>query len=127
MALGMITTSLISVLFMMTCRFFFGLFVEDETVMVIAVQILGFMAPWYWTYAPIEIFGGGLRGLGDTLIPTIITAAGICLTRVIWIYTAVPRWHSISTVAQLSADLGTDRRCVRDILLRFRTQASYEG
>ena len=99
MALGMITTSLISVLFMMTCRFFFGLFVEDETVMVIAVQILGFMAPWYWTYAPIEIFGGGLRGLGDTLIPTIITAAGICLTRVIWIYTAVPRWHSISTVA----------------------------
>ena len=25
--------------------------------------------------------------------------AGICLTRVIWIYTAVPRWHSISTVA----------------------------
>ena len=99
MALGIITTSFISVLFMLTCRFFFGLFVEDESVMVIAVQILGFMAPWYWTYAPIEIFGGGLRGLGDTLIPTIITAAGICLTRVIWIYTAVPRWHSISTVA----------------------------
>ena len=84
---------------MLTCRFFFGLFVEDESVMVIAVEILGFMAPWYWLYAPIEIFGGGLRGLGDTLIPTIITAAGICLTRVIWIYTAVPRWHSISTVA----------------------------
>ena len=99
MALGIITTSLISVLFMLTCRFFFGLFVEDESVMVIAVEILGFMAPWYWLYAPIEIFGGGLRGLGDTLIPTIITAAGICLTRVIWIYTAVPRWHSISTVA----------------------------
>ena len=99
MLLGLLTTALISVLFMTTCRFFFGMFVDDAAVMAIAVEILSFMAPWYFLYAPIEIFGGGLRGLGDTLVPTIITAAGICLTRVIWIYTAVPRWHSIKTVA----------------------------
>ena len=99
MLLGMGTTMVISVLFMTTCRFFFGLFVEDAAVMSIAVEILSFMAPWYFLYAPIEIFGGGLRGLGDTLVPTIITAAGICLVRVVWIYTAVPRWYSIGTVA----------------------------
>ena len=28
-----------------------------------------------------------------------MTAAGFWLTRVIWLYTAVPRWHSINTVA----------------------------
>ena len=99
MLLGLGTTICMSVLFMAACRQFFGLFVEDESVMVIAVEIMSYMAPWYFLYAPIEIFGGGLRGLGDTLIPTIITAAGICLARVIWIYTAVPIRHTVGTVA----------------------------
>ena len=39
------------------------------------------------------------RGIGDTLVPFIITAVGICIARVVWIYTVVPLHNDISTVA----------------------------
>ncbi len=93
------TTIFLSCVFLLTGRYFFALFVEDATVMSIALSLLSFMVPCYVIYVPIEIFGGGLRGAGDTLVPTIITATGICLARVIWIYTAVPHWHSVKAVA----------------------------
>lgn len=93
------TTIFLSCVFLLTGRYFFALFVEDATVMSIALSLLSFMVPCYVIYVPIEIFGGGLRGAGDTLMPTLITATGICLARVIWIYTAVPHWHSVKAVA----------------------------
>lgn len=93
------TTIFLSCVFLLTGRYFFALFVEDATVMSIALSLLSFMVPCYVIYVPIEIFGGGLRGAGDTLVPTIITATGICLARVIWIYTAVPHWHSVKAIA----------------------------
>ena len=93
------TTIFLSCVFLLTGRYFFALFVEDATVMSIALSLLSFMVPCYVIYVPIEIFGGGLRGAGDTLVPTLITATGICLARVIWIYTAVPHWHSVKAVA----------------------------
>lgn len=93
------TTIFLSCVFLLTGRYFFALFVEDAAVMSIALSLLSFMVPCYVIYVPIEIFGGGLRGAGDTLVPTIITATGICLARVIWIYTAVPHWHSVKAVA----------------------------
>lgn len=99
MLLCMGTTIFISCMFLLVGRYFFALFVEDEAVMSIALGILSFMAPCYFLYVPIEIFGGGLRGAGDTLVPTLITATGICLARVVWIYTAVPHWNSIQAVA----------------------------
>ena len=37
--------------------------------------------------------------MGDTLIPTIITATGICVFRVAWIYTVVPLHNSMFTVS----------------------------
>ena len=39
------------------------------------------------------------RAMGDTLIPTIITATGICVFRVAWIYTVVPLHNSMFTVS----------------------------
>ena len=34
---------------------------------------------------PIELLSGGLRGMGNTLIPTVITAIGIIGLRSLWI------------------------------------------
>ena len=65
----------------------------------IALLIVLYIAPWYFAYAPIEIFSGCFRGLGDTLIPTLITAAGVCLIRVVWVFTVVPAWRDIRSVA----------------------------
>ena len=57
-----------------------------------------YMAPWYWLFVPVEIISGSLRGMGDTIVPTFITAVGICLVRVVWIFTVVPLWHDMLAV-----------------------------
>ena len=77
----------------------FGLFTSDDTVLAMSMQLLWYFAPFYWLFVPIEIISGALRGMGDTLIPTIITATGICVFRVAWIYTVVPLHNSMFTVS----------------------------
>ena len=88
------------------CALFFAqgrnlllLFTDDPAVLEIALLIVLYIAPWYFTYAPIEIFSGCFRGLGDTLIPTLITAIGVCLIRVVWVSTVVPVWRDIRSVS----------------------------
>ena len=88
------------------CALFFAqgrnlllLFTDDPAVLEIALLIVLYIAPWYFTYAPIEIFSGCFRGLGDTLIPTLITAIGVCLIRVVWVFTVVPVWRDIRSVS----------------------------
>ena len=34
------------------------------------------------------------RSAGDTLRPTIMTAVGICGFRTVWLFTALPIWHT---------------------------------
>ncbi len=98
MLLGFAMAAAVAVLFVTCGRYMLMLFTDDPTVLEIAVLIVLYIAPWYWLYAPIEVFSGGFRGLGDTLIPTIITAIGVCVTRVVWVFTVVPVWHDIQAV-----------------------------
>lgn len=79
-------------------RTLFGLFNKDADVLNFAVMMMMYMAPSYWLYAPIEIIAGSLRGMGDTLVPTIITALGICALRVAWLLLVVPAKHEIGMV-----------------------------
>ena len=85
-------------IFVLGGRYFYILFTDEVRIMDMAVKIMLCIAPWYWLYVPVEVLSGGLRGMGDTLIPTIITAVGICLARVLWVFALVPRWHTIQTV-----------------------------
>ncbi len=55
--------------------------------------------PGYWLYVPVEVISGSLRGMGDTLVPNFITAVGICLMRVVWVFAVVHFWHDIIAVS----------------------------
>ena len=76
----------------------FRLFVADENVIAIGMNIIACFVPFYWTYIMIEILSGVLRAVGDTLIPTIMTVFGVCVLRVVWIYFAVPKFGTIESV-----------------------------
>ena len=76
----------------------FGIFSREREVLDIAVQMMWRITPFYFLFVPIEMISGALRGMGKTLMPTIITAVGICVFRVIWMFTVVPRWPSIHTI-----------------------------
>ena len=60
--------------------------------------MLRIMVPTFWTYVFIEILSGSLRGMGNSFIPMILTSMGVCVLRVIWIFTIVPLRPEISTV-----------------------------
>lgn len=96
MAMGI--SMLFGVIFMLFGRTLFGFFNKDAGVLKHAVMMMMYMAPSYWLYAPIEIISGSLRGMGDTLVPTMITALGICALRVAWLLLVVPAKHEIGMV-----------------------------
>ncbi len=74
------------------------LFTKDTQVIERGVEILQFMVPTFCTYVLIEIISGSLRGMGNSLIPMLMTGLGICGLRVVWIFTMVPIWHNIRTL-----------------------------
>lgn len=76
----------------------FRLFSSEAEVLEIAAKMLLYMSPCYWLFVPIEMTSGSLRGMGDTVIPTCITAMGICVFRTIWMFTVVPFWHEILAI-----------------------------
>ena len=98
MAIAAGVTVLTGTLFILGGRVFFFLFTDDVRIIDMAVKLLLCIAPWYWLFVPVEVLSGSLRGMGDTLVPTIITAVGICLARVLWVFVLVPHWHTIQAV-----------------------------
>lgn len=51
--------------------------------------------PFNVIFMPIEVFAGTMRGVGNSLMPTLITGSCVCLFRVVWLMTVVKRWHSL--------------------------------
>ena len=80
------------------CRPLFHIFTTDLTVVKIGVYMLRYITPSYIVFVIIEILSGALRGIGDVLIPTLITLGGVCCVRLPWILLVVPRWHQLSSV-----------------------------
>lgn len=75
-----------------------GIFNKDPAVIQEGLVILHFLVPTYCTYVLIEILSGALRGMGQAVIPFILTFLGVCVLRIAWILSAVPVWHDVKTV-----------------------------
>ena len=76
-----------------------GKFTPDspETI-AIGVQMMHFLAPFYFTFLGVEIFSGTLGGMGTAIIPMIITLCGICALRIVWIKGVLPFHPQIETI-----------------------------
>ncbi len=64
------------------------IFNSDPAVLSYGCQIVLIIVPFWFTFVPIELISGSLRGMGNTFIPTIITAVGIIALRLIWVFSA---------------------------------------
>ena len=56
------------------------------------------ITPCYVFFVFIEILSGALRGIGDVLIPMLLTMFGICALRIVWVAIAVPVSPSVATI-----------------------------
>lgn len=68
-----------------------SIFNSDASVISIGAGIIFVVAPFWIAYTPIEIIAGGLRGVGNSIVPTMITAIGVVGVRVIWVLFVVPQ------------------------------------
>ena len=98
MVLSVIVTGIVMLLLKLFGRSIYTLFTQDENVLNLGTQMLNFMVVAFPAYIIIEIFSGSLRGIGDSWIPMIITASGVCILRILWILTMVPKYPNIYTI-----------------------------
>ncbi len=74
------------------------LFTDDASVVETTTVVIRFFVPFYVTWTLIEIFAGTLRGLGDTFVPVIIQAVGICAFRLVWVFTVFGVWQTLPVI-----------------------------
>lgn len=89
MTLG--TEMALSALIVFGGRYLFGIFTSDAGVVDTGLRMMRIISPFYWLFAFIEIYSGSLRAQGSVFVTTIMTMAGICLVRVIWVTFLVPK------------------------------------
>ena len=88
------TIAICSVLFIFV-EFFFSLFTKDAAVIQIGARMVHFLMPTYIIYIYIEILSGGLRAMGDTFVPMLISCGGVCGIRFFWTLFVCPLYPSI--------------------------------
>lgn len=71
-------------------RFFLGIFTPKPSVIDSGMIKVSISCLLYFTYIPSVLYGGALRGMGYSATPAVLNALFICLSRVVWIYTAYP-------------------------------------
>ncbi len=73
----------------------YRLFTNEPAVVEHGMVVLRLLVPCYLLYISIEIFSGALRGVGDSLIPTLMTLVGVCVLRMIWVMGIAPAQGSL--------------------------------
>ena len=80
------------------CPYWLGLFTTDAGVIKIGVDMMRYLLPFYILYIPNGVFFSTLRGMGDSLLPTLITFFGVCVLRSAWGIFIVPLHHTVNMV-----------------------------
>ena len=80
------------------CPVWLGLFTTDAGVLAIGVAMMRYLLPYYILYVPSGVFFSTLRGLGDSLRPTIITFLCVCVLRIAWVAFVFPSYPTIEAL-----------------------------
>ena len=82
---------------------FLSLFTNEAAVVDAGIKRLSLMALSYSISAFMDCSIAASRGLGKTIIPTIIVIMGSCVFRIIWIYTIFAHFKTIQSLYSLYA------------------------
>lgn len=98
LGISLAVSSCIVVFLMITCRPLYHIFTADTHVIDLGVYMLRYIAPSYIVFIFIEIYSGALRGIGDVLVPTLITLSGVCFIRIPWVVFIIPKHTELSVL-----------------------------
>ena len=67
-----------------------SLFTNDEEVIRFGMQRMITIASLYFICGIMEVVGGTIRGMGEGIIPMLVSVAGVCGIRILWIFVILP-------------------------------------
>lgn len=79
-------------------REFLALFTTEPAVIDAGMYRIGVMGLAYCISAFMDCTIAACRGLGETVVPTILVVLGSCVFRVIWVYTIFAYFHTIPSL-----------------------------
>ena len=68
---------------------------KDEAVIAAGLQRLSWVCRPYFICGIMDVLVGGLRGMGLSLMPTIVSLIGVCGLRLLWIATIFVKYRSL--------------------------------
>ncbi len=78
-----------------------GIYITDSAAAIeYGVLRMGIICTTYFLDGIMDVMTGVLRGMGRSALPMAVTVAGVCVLRVVWIFTvfASPKYHSPQTL-----------------------------
>jgi putative MATE family efflux protein len=96
--MSFITSAILSSILMLLSGTAFKLFSNEAEVVTEGVSMMRSLVPFYFTYVCVEILSGAMRGTGESLVPMILTALGVCVLRIVWVQIMMPVWNNMHTI-----------------------------
>lgn len=96
--IGIIMTMAVSLVLVVLSEPALKLFSSDPEVIALGTLRIRYIIAFEWMCVIYEVLSGALRGFGYSMIPALITIAGVCGVRITWVYTIFPKWPSLSTL-----------------------------
>ena len=75
-----------------------GIYSSDQAVVQYGMYRLRIIATFYLACGLMEVMVGGLRGMGCSVLPMIVSLTGACALRVVWIYTFFAMNRTLETL-----------------------------
>jgi len=72
-----------------------GIYLSEAEVIAIGLRRMGIMAVTRFLNGLMNVFSGALRGLGYGTLPAMVSLAGVCGLRILWLYTAYAAWPTL--------------------------------
>ena len=98
MSLAVVTCAFANWFFVWQHNFFLSLFSTDPVVMQYGSIRLHYVLAFQAIACSYEISGSALRGMGKSMLPTVMTIFGTCLLRIAWLYLVCPRYHGFEVI-----------------------------
>ena len=79
-------------------RALLSVYTTDPVVLSFAEVRMLHAVSFIWLCSFYEISGGVLRGMGYSMLPTVIVLLGCCVLRLVWIYSVFPLWGTFASL-----------------------------
>lgn len=80
---------------LLNARFLLGIYSSDPEVIAYGVQRMTIILLTYYMFGTIDTFTGGIRGMGYSVTPMIVTLIGVCGLRIGWVFTVFQAHRSL--------------------------------